>query len=169
MERRIKKKLIFILYSWFIYNAYVFTITPIYIKDTDFLSSILFALLALSSYFSIIAFLMCLPYIFTILGFILGLCFFAGTISFLFWGRKQTIIRAWLLAETGMFMGPGIPFVFFHNTIDSGYVSPFYGILGLNLLFLTLLIGNYMQKKFWSNNRVMNKICYILKWPCLNT
>ena len=87
-----------------------------------------------------------------------------------FWIRRQTIFRAWLVALPGTFTVPGwyllsIPAPEFDQL---GVVI--YGIaISLNTFFPLLLVGNYVQKRFWPDNRLVNRLRYYAKRPCLRS
>lgn len=182
MKNKIKKNLIFILYSWLIYNFYLIGLAPYAIYEDNLMSYIRFVLAGLVLYVFISLAWRILRCIF-LPGFLSGIfhssysgIILAGMgsiiliniITMFFWWRKQTFARAWALGLTGWIAGPGILYL-----IPSRFSFPPLGIylclLGANLLCFIMFIGNYLQKRFWPDNKLCNRIRSILQWPCLRT
>lgn len=90
------------------------------------------------------------------------------TLIVVLWCKKQTILRAWLLALTGMFAGPGL-FFCMRMPGDGGDIKGLAAIIGINLFYSLLYIGNFLRKKYWPDNKICDKIRPILKKPCLRT
>ena len=168
MKRGIKYNLILLFYSWCIYNLWLFIMAPYFIKKMGILQYGIYAILTLSAYYDIYFLFNSLDVFFTGYAIIPLFFFFAGGLTLFLWWRKQTIIRAWLLSLAGMLFGPGlifciVPYMRFGPPERAG----FYGLLALNIIYLFILVGNFLQKRFWPQNRFINNIRNILQRPCI--
>lgn len=101
------KKLIFVLYSWLIYNSYLFITAPILIFEIGLLEYfyLLGGILFLFYFVKVLIYdgwfmssTFCTPFLVILL---------TAAYPFSLWWRKQSFFRAWLLAFSGMFCGTG--------------------------------------------------------------
>ncbi len=189
MLMKIIKIISFVVYSWTIYNFYFFALVTgfFYAEGFEFNIDYLHGFYHYTSQFFI--------YPVEMLSDILDLIFIRHVIPFCdpyldkenndcavpfaficiltaivlyAWWKRQTIIRAWIMALTGSIAGPGLLLLIMPLTPHS---LPF-GIpafIGINLFFSLLLAGNRLQKKYYPDNRLANRIRWLLKWPCLRT
>lgn len=176
MRNKIVKTLIFLLYSWFIYNSYLVILSAYFIYQG-------YLLHAISTPLSILTFYSFFMLVYNILKFIrfhiiLGFLFspynlwlvipiiIVNAVSLFFWLKKQTIARAWLLAMAGIICGPGLLCaVQIFNSLSPLIL----GSLCLSILYVLLIVSNYLQKRFYPDNKFANRIRKLLKWPCLRT
>lgn len=82
-----------------------------------------------------------------------------------FWLGKQTVLSAWLLALAGMCCGPGLASRVPFDSMSDGDAF-YYGLISMNAFYLCFGIVNWLQKKYWPNNKFCNRIRDILRWPC---
>ena len=169
VRRKIIKIIIFILYTWLIYNTYIFITAPYIIELPGIKDYLSYAIIyTLSSYtffrelyhisqgiFSNLFLVVIIPI----------LCFY---ITIYFWCKKQTIFRAWMLALFAYIAGPGLLIVSHPLLINSPISIKRYGIWMISSPFILLIIINLLQKKYWPNNKFCNRLRSILLWPCLS-
>lgn len=176
MQDKRKAKLDFLLYSWLIYSTYIVIIAPYVLYEFGWTTALGFIFLFISLFFYIplIAGVLGSLFhpaiygqLFSELGLILLGIIVINIIGVFFWWRKQTIPRAWLLALIGYVAGPGIILSPPISMLWQPKFIGFYFLACLNLCYFLLLLGNYLQKKYWPDNRLANKIRSILKRPCL--
>lgn len=178
MSSKEKKYLIFILYSWLIYNSFIFIAAPFLISEYGFIT-----VMGMTAFFIFPIYLFfIIAYFFLI---IQVLIYYPSTLVFfpivlinssaiVFWCKKQTITRAWLLALAGTIVGPGLIYWFFtknNSTTFSHSISSaqLWGILCLNAIYLAIFISNYMLKTYYPDNRFGKWIRDALKKPCFRT
>lgn len=174
-KKKVIRHLIFILYTWLIYNLYIFVSWPVIVDlygKTVFLSLLgLFFVLPFS------------PII--ILGIIFinwdlsgvspfhifeGLLFFIialimiwiYAVPFYFWYKKQTLFKAWIISMLGALAGPGIAV-----SLPGWPLTPLYISLPVCLFYFFLYLSDKSQQKNDPDNKFVNKIRFMVKWPCL--
>lgn len=168
MLGKLKKNLILLVYSWLIYNFGFLVVVACFLFDKEIFIYISMAGMALSGYFEFIFIQPGSGILSPSIRELTLICFFSGCVTLFFWWRKQTIIRAWLFSLSGMMTGPGLMYFALSFAIARKH-EWWYGMLWLNIFYLALLIGNFLQKRFWPENRICNRIRFILKWPCIRT
>lgn len=156
----------FFMYSWLIYNSFLFIGAPILIYSYG-----------ISEYIAGIAMLLtvCFYFIFLLdyraITNIILLILLGGLVYCIpvhLWLRKQSILTAFLLSVLNLLMGTGSLFFWnclFPNQPKSG---PFL-LLAVCLFYILLYYGNKLQKKYYPGNKVANRIRSWLKAPCLRT
>lgn len=165
--KKIAKYLIFILYTWLIYNLNYLIMTPYTISQTNLLTFIIDGFLTLSSYNFFLIVSKIIGALFTRNYWIILILFLCFAIPIFFWFRKQTIFRAWMVAVSGFIAGPGIFFIIgsfrFGPVNEMGLI----GFLAMNVLFPLLMIANWAQKRYWPGNKFCDRVRRMLRWPCL--
>lgn len=172
------KLISFYFYTWCIYQSYFFIVTPIYMyQKRDYFSShlvieiLLFFIFILPLIIMVIQnlnfymhnFVEILPQL--ILSFLILIIY---AYIFVAWWKKQTLLMAWIMALMGMCVGPGLAFCI-SGFGNGGDIKGLAAIIGINLFYFLLFIGNIIQRKYWPDNKLCNKIRFILTWPCLRT
>lgn len=170
--------IVFFLYSWCIYQSYFFITAPLSIYNSYIEEGYLYLPslwnIILSFFWIHLLILVIQDFALfiqnVIIPFIIPVSMLIGLYTFIFniWWKRQTILSAWLLALTGMFVGPGIFFCIRMPGDGSNYTG-LYAIIGINIFYFLLFIGNFLQKKYWPSNKLCNRIRSILTWPCLRT
>lgn len=103
MQNKIADYLVFIVYSWLIYNTYVFMLAPMYILEAGLIVAICYVLGVISVYFYVPLIWLVLhvlvdPFfyesLFSVNGIVPLLIILIYLIVIFFWWRRQTIIRA---------------------------------------------------------------------------
>lgn len=186
MTSKILKIFIFLLYTLFIFQSYVFVIVPTAMIigydyfSVRFLITVFFPIYTLT-YFLLHTVFVEIPFrIFesipddipgTLLNIglyivppILILC-----LLFYWWFKKQSPLTAWGVA----FLGSCYAFMIFPSSFvfgDGSHKDAFgwIAIPFVNLFYFVLCIIDYNQKKFWPHNKFCNKIRRILASLCIN-
>lgn len=174
MLNKFVKIIIFLLYSWCIYQSYLLIVTILVLFAHNFEITAL-RIDKFCDYF-FFPILLAHQIIEELSENILRihLIIFSGLYAILFipWYQKQSILRAWYVALIGFLIGPGFGFWGKTMTFGDGGQNQPYGFptfIILNLFYLLLYIVNFLQTHFYPDNKLANRIRFILKWPCLRT
>lgn len=182
MSKQIIKYLVFILYSWCVYQTYFILAIPfVIIAKFDTLSwEELKYIFLMFFFFILIIEEMLTNFNHFITDFLLGmmgpliLIFGYLGIIWTWWWKRQTWVRAWALAFSGLICGPGLIVVLAPMPMgNGGNPGNIYGGLFLfvcvNLFYPLLHWFDKEQKANCPNNKFFNTIRVILTWPCLRT
>lgn len=174
MRNKALKIGIFLLYSFLIFNAYFIIGAPVIGYFYGYPKLFLYPLIVIMDLPQFIiamtmAFLsrpLLYIFIFAAASFFLFLLWF---LQFHLWWKKQTIFSAFLITLTGLLFGPGLHFFRgFFEEMRSPWPGPLI-LLSVCLFYGLLYLANYLQKKYWPDNKFCKRIRFILKWPCLRT
>lgn len=89
------------------------------------------------------------------------------SLPFIFWFKKQSILRAWMLSLMGLLAGPGIVFLF--NDFNPNILKSLNTLIILCSFYFFLILLNKCQRKYFPANKLANQIRHFLKSICLNS
>lgn len=158
---------IFIIYSWLIYNSFIFIGGPILLYSFGVPMYGEIVLTTLGIFFFILAespnfhhiINMCVLALFLLIFYLLPI---------IWWWKKQTILTALLLSMLGLVIGPG-SFIFWSFLFKNQPLCGPFILVSLVLFYLFLYYGNKLQKRYFPENKIANELRKILQWPCLRT
>ena len=168
MPNKLIRYLAFLLFTWIVYNSYMFIIIPLNFDGWTIIYEFVttFCHRSLINLYELVLIYICdLLYWDTKLTLIWLLIWL---VPWILWWKKQTLRRAWLLAFFGSTWGPGGEWTGITNAWVplSNYII---GFLVVNLFFFYLVVINMIRRECFPHNRFFNTIISWLQRICLRT